>query len=266
MAFLDIRARVDPRIPDHTSELRRRPRQARPSRRAGKARRRGRGCRVGVLVAGQHGQRVRVHERPCRLRAASSRRGDLAASVVCPEHARALGRDRLYTIARDADADTPRLPLQTRLRGVDAHAGARARPRDDSVDVPAPSGIRIVPLRDDLADAVWRVAQEADADVPTPDPLDTSSFERWHERNLGPRVLRELSFVALDGARRRRLRDARRGQARRRAALDDRGRAPRPAAGESRARSRRPRSQRRATPACASCAPRTTSPTPPCER
>jgi GNAT superfamily N-acetyltransferase len=115
------------------------------------------------------------------------------------QHARALGRARLYTVARDADTDTL---AYLGKRGYEELTCMQELALDvtaTEVDVPAPPGITILPLRDSFVDGVWRVAQEADADVPAPDPIDTTSFERWHERNLGPRVVRELSFVALEG-------------------------------------------------------------------
>jgi GNAT superfamily N-acetyltransferase len=114
------------------------------------------------------------------------------------EHARELGRARLYTVTRDADTDTLDY---LGSRGYEELTRMQELALDlatTDVEVSAPPGIRIVPLRDDLVDAVWKVAQEADADTPDPDPIDTTSFERWYDRNLGPRVLRELSFVALE--------------------------------------------------------------------
>ena len=54
----------------------------------------------------------------------------------------------------------------------------------------------------------YAVALEADADIPSGEPIVTGPFEQWHDAPLRrPLTLRDLSFVALDGRAGRRLRD-----------------------------------------------------------
>lgn len=62
-----------------------------------------------------------------------------------------------------------------------------------------PSGIEIVPMREEHEPGMHSVSIEADADIPTSSPIRTGDLARWRERNLGPLAIRELSFVALAG-------------------------------------------------------------------
>jgi mycothiol synthase len=62
-----------------------------------------------------------------------------------------------------------------------------------------PQGIVIVPLTAELDAGAHAVALEADADIPTSNPIVTGDLERWRQRNLGSLAERELSFAALAG-------------------------------------------------------------------
>jgi len=62
-----------------------------------------------------------------------------------------------------------------------------------------PEAIVIVPLTAELDAGAHAVALEADADIPTANPIVTGDLARWRERNLGPRAERALSFAALAG-------------------------------------------------------------------
>ena len=68
-------------------------------------------------------------------------------------------------------------------------------------EVSVPEGIEIVPAREELDRAVYAVALEADADIPSGEPIVSGDFERWRARLFSPLAVRELSFVALDDGR-----------------------------------------------------------------
>lgn len=115
------------------------------------------------------------------------------------EHARGLGKGRFYCVIRSDDADSS------------AYYAARGyvevgRMRDavlelDKVDTPQVD-FEIVPITPELERAVYEVALEADADIPSDEPHESGSFEQWRERTLGSSLaLRDLSFVALEGGR-----------------------------------------------------------------
>jgi len=45
---------------------------------------------------------------------------------------------------------------------------------------------------------MYAVSREVNADVPSPEPLEAGTFADWRRAELGPCVLRELSFAALE--------------------------------------------------------------------
>jgi GNAT superfamily N-acetyltransferase len=117
------------------------------------------------------------------------------------EHARTLGKARLYVVVRDDDEGS---------RGYYAARGygELGRMQDVQLDLAAtdvepaaPDGITIVPASPAHDRAAYEVALEADADIPSGEPIRTGSFDVWQARNFDPRVSRELSFVALDDGR-----------------------------------------------------------------
>jgi GNAT superfamily N-acetyltransferase len=118
------------------------------------------------------------------------------------EHARTLGRSSFYAVVRADDADSlgyyGRLGYEERGRMQDAYLElAEVEPRSE-----APAGIAVVPLAERHHRGAWEVACEAEPDIPSAEPREAGSFEAWHARNLdGPILLRDLSFVALDGDR-----------------------------------------------------------------
>lgn len=116
------------------------------------------------------------------------------------EHARWHGRGELYTVTRDADSDT------LDYLGKRGYAEL-TRMEDVAVDLAfvlpeekPPSGVEIARLAPEHEHGMWEVAKEANPDIPSPDPFDAGTFEEWRRYELGPRVFRELSFVALEGA------------------------------------------------------------------
>jgi GNAT superfamily N-acetyltransferase len=60
-----------------------------------------------------------------------------------------------------------------------------------------PAGIEIAVAGDEHERGMYRTALEADADIPSSEPIRTGTFEQWRERHFTGRVLRDLSFVAL---------------------------------------------------------------------
>jgi ribosomal protein S18 acetylase RimI-like enzyme len=117
------------------------------------------------------------------------------------EQARSLGRTRLYMVTRHDDAemlgylDRRGFEELTRMEDVALDlSGAPSEPER----VP---GLTVVPVSPEHERGMYEVSLEADADVPSPDPFVPGSFERWLGYDLGPQVIRELSFVAIeDGA------------------------------------------------------------------
>jgi len=114
-------------------------------------------------------------------------------------HARAFGRRRLYTVTRHEDSDTLAylgkrgFDELTRMEDVALDLTAALADRDE-----LPAGIEIVPLAGEHETGMWEVAKEANPDIPSPDPLEAGTFDEWRRRELGPRVYRDLSFVALE--------------------------------------------------------------------
>jgi predicted N-acetyltransferase YhbS len=116
-------------------------------------------------------------------------------------HARELGKTATLVVVRGDDSDSlayyagRRFEERGRMQDVSLEL-ARA---EAVVDLPA--GIAIVPLREEHEQGAYAVALEADADIPSAEPLVTGEFDGWHARLFSDLTLRELSFVALDGDR-----------------------------------------------------------------
>src|SRR5262249_45156714 len=64
-----------------------------------------------------------------------------------------------------------------------------------------PAGIELVPAAEEYDEGAWRVAFEADADIPSGEPIRTGDLEQWRARHLDGLAVRELSFVALENGR-----------------------------------------------------------------
>lgn len=110
-------------------------------------------------------------------------------------HVEALGCAKLFSITRAPE-----------LAGFLEHHGlvevGRAQevelePASSDVGPPSLPGIEIVAVTEELVAGMHAVAFEADADIPSPEPVVTGTIERWRERHLGPLALRDLSFAAL---------------------------------------------------------------------
>jgi GNAT superfamily N-acetyltransferase len=124
-----------------------------------------------------------------------------ALDLHCSHHARELGKTRLFVFARADDTDSLGYFA---FRGFDE----LGRIQDVRLDLTtaviersAPAGIEIAVVSEEHERGMYAAALEADADIPAGVPIHSGTFERWRERNLSGRALRELSFVALEDGR-----------------------------------------------------------------
>jgi GNAT superfamily N-acetyltransferase len=124
-----------------------------------------------------------------------------ALDLRCSQHARELGKTRLFAFARSDDEDS---------LGYFAFRGFEeiGRMQDVWLDLtsavivePATTGIELEVLRDEHERGMYEVALEAEADIPSATTIRTGTFEQWRERHLSGRLLSDLSFVALDQGR-----------------------------------------------------------------
>ena len=137
-----------------------------------------------------------------RVVAGARRRGvGTALDLLCSQHARNLGKTGLYVMVRHDDQDSL---AYFAFRGFEE----LGRMQDVQLDLEtavversAPAGIEIAAIRDEHERGMYEAALEADADIPSAVQIRSGTFERWRERQLGGRVLRELSFVALEEGR-----------------------------------------------------------------
>jgi GNAT superfamily N-acetyltransferase len=118
------------------------------------------------------------------------------------EHARSLGKERFYCVARGDDEDSLAYYSGRGYEEV-------GRMQDSFLDLacadlgasPA-AGLEIVPIAPELERAVYEVAVEADADVPSGEAHESGTFDQWRERHFGSElILRDLSFAALEDGR-----------------------------------------------------------------
>ena len=114
------------------------------------------------------------------------------------EHARTLGKSRGYVVIRD---DDPGSAGYYAARGY-AELG---RMQDVELDLATtsfepvtPAGVELVPAAPEHDRGAYRVALEADADIPSGEPIRTGSFEHWQQRIFDALASRELSFVAVE--------------------------------------------------------------------
>jgi mycothiol synthase len=137
-----------------------------------------------------------------RVVAEARRRGvGTALDLRCSQHARELGKTRLYVMARHDDQDS---------LGYFAYRGFEemGRMQDVRLDLSTveterftPAGIQITRMGEEHERGMYETALEADADIPSAVPIQSGTFEQWRERQLGGRALRHLSFVALEKGR-----------------------------------------------------------------
>lgn len=112
-------------------------------------------------------------------------------------HFEARGAAKLYAVTR-----APEVIAFLERHGfgeVGRMQEVELRPAASDLRAPSLRGIEIVPVSDELVAGMHAVAFEADADIPSAEPVATGTLERWRERHLGPLALREQSFAAVAG-------------------------------------------------------------------
>ena len=117
------------------------------------------------------------------------------------EHARLLGKSRFYVVVRADDEGsfgyygTRDYVELGRMQDVFLELA------DVEIEPRVPEGISIDAARTEHDRGAYDVALEADADIPSGEPIVSGAYDEWHERHFSPLTIRDLSFVALDGDR-----------------------------------------------------------------
>jgi GNAT superfamily N-acetyltransferase len=124
-----------------------------------------------------------------------------ALDLRCSQHARELGKTRLFVFARSDDKDSVGYFAFRGFEELGRMQDVRLDLATVVIEPSVPSGIQIAVLRDEHERGTYVTAREAEADIPSATPIRTGTFEQWRERHLSGRVLRDLSFVALQDGR-----------------------------------------------------------------
>jgi L-amino acid N-acyltransferase YncA len=119
----------------------------------------------------------------------------------CSQHARELGKTRLFVFARYDDEDSLGYFQFRGFEELGRMQDVRLDLTTAVIELSPPAGIEIAVMGDEHERGMYEAALEADADIPSATPIRTGTFEQWHERHLTGRVLRDLSFVALEEGR-----------------------------------------------------------------
>jgi L-amino acid N-acyltransferase YncA len=130
------------------------------------------------------------------------RRGvGIALDRRCSQHARELGKTRLFTFVRGDDRDSLGYFGARGFEELGRMQDVRLDLATAVVERSTPAGIEIAVMGDEHERGMYEAALEADADIPASVPIQSGTFERWRERSLGIHALRHLSFVALEEGR-----------------------------------------------------------------
>lgn len=137
-----------------------------------------------------------------RVVAEARRRGvGTALDARCSEHAHELGKTRLFVAARYDDEDSLGYFAFRGFEEIGRMQDVRLDLATAAADVVVPTGIEVAVVREEHEHGMYEVALEADADIPSGEPIRSGTFERWRAWNLHPRTLRDLSFVAIEDGR-----------------------------------------------------------------
>jgi L-amino acid N-acyltransferase YncA len=137
-----------------------------------------------------------------RVVAEARRRGvGTALDLRCSQHARELGKSRLYAMARSDDEHSLGYFALRGFEELGRMQDVRLDLSTSVVERSATPGIEIAVMRAEDERGMYEAALEADADIPSAVPIRTGTFEQWRERQLSGMVLLELSFVALEEGR-----------------------------------------------------------------
>ena len=121
-----------------------------------------------------------------------------ALDLRCSQHARELGKTRLFVFTRYDDKDSLGYFAFRGFEEIGRMQDVRLDLATAEVEQSVPAGIEIAVVGDEHERGMYQAALEAEADIPSSEPIRSGTFEEWHERHLTGRVLRDLSFVALE--------------------------------------------------------------------
>jgi GNAT superfamily N-acetyltransferase len=121
-----------------------------------------------------------------------------ALDLRCSQHARELGKTRLFVYSRSDDEDTLGYFGFRGFEEIGRMQDVRLDLAAAEVEQFVPAGIELVVVGDEHEHGMYQTALEAEADIPSSAPINSGTFEQWHKRHFTGRVLRDLSFVALD--------------------------------------------------------------------
>jgi GNAT superfamily N-acetyltransferase len=124
-----------------------------------------------------------------------------ALDLRCSQHARELGKTRLFVFTRSDDRDSVGYFAFRGFEELGRMQDVRLDLATAVVERSAPAGIEIAPVREEHERGMYAAALEAEADIPSAVPFRTGTFEHWRGRQLTELALRELSFVALEEGR-----------------------------------------------------------------
>jgi L-amino acid N-acyltransferase YncA len=119
----------------------------------------------------------------------------------CSQHARELGKTRLFVFARYDDEESLGYFAFRGFEEIGRMQDVRLDLSTAAIERSTPVAIELSVMGDDHERGMYETALEADADIPSATPIRTGTFEQWQERHLRGRVLRDLSFVALEDGR-----------------------------------------------------------------
>ena len=117
------------------------------------------------------------------------------------EHATLLEKSRFYVVARQDDEGSLGYYGALGYSELGRMQDVFLELADTDVRPSAPDGIAIVAAEAAYDRGAYAVALEADADIPSGEPIVSGPYEQWRDRHFGAMTIRELSFVALDGER-----------------------------------------------------------------
>lgn len=117
------------------------------------------------------------------------------------EHARQLGKTRFYVVVRADDEDSAGYYGTRGYVELGRMQDVFLELADVEIEPSEPDGISIVIAAPGYDRRAYEVALEADADIPSGEPIVSGTYEQWRERHFSALTIRDLSFVALDGDR-----------------------------------------------------------------
>jgi mycothiol synthase len=124
-----------------------------------------------------------------------------ALDLRCSQHARELGKTRLFAFARHDDEASLGYFAFRGFEEIGRMQDVRLDLSVAVVEQSLPDGIEIAVVRAEHERGMYETALEADADIPAATSIRSGTFEQWREKTLSGRSLRDLSFVALEHGR-----------------------------------------------------------------